>query len=112
MGNRPRWMASGLLLISLALLMCSGMNFIFPPPTLPESQLEANSSLRGNNDTSKMICKTTYDHHSLISPNTSAMLPLDTVLSNCPEDSTRRKWAFAAWVLIYSLLGTDFNGNS
>ena len=107
MGNRPRWMASGLLLISLALLMCSGMNFIFPPPALPKSQFEANSiQLLDNHTTTKMICKTTRDYDSLISTNNSARLS-SNLLSHCQENSTRLKWAFAAWVFIYSLLGNE-----
>ena len=104
MGNRPRWMAGGLLLISLALLLCTSMNFIFPPPNLSETHFGGNSTSQGNAVAAKMICKNnnTYD---TISTNNSTVPLHNLLVTNCQEDSSHRKWAFAAWVLIYSLLG-------
>lgn len=94
-GNRPRWMALGLLLIALSLVLTFLMDLIFPPPELEAYQVfgSLNSLENGAN---KMICKLNDGNESsLVNASHTA----------CTIDPIRRNWAFAAWVLIYSILG-------
>ena len=105
-GNRPRWMAIGLLLIASALLLCYPMNMVFPARRLADYNVAG--FLNGKEITaSKAVCQQ--------APN-SAHDPADGTLEghlnasllhqhDCTIDVVRRRWAFAAWVVIYSIMG-------
>ncbi len=100
-GNRPRWMALGLLLIALSLVLTFLMDLIFPPPELEANQVFGSlNSLQ--NGAKKMICK-------LNDGNDSSLVNASHTITACTIDPIRRNWAFAAWVLIYSILGNNAN---
>jgi hypothetical protein len=105
-GNRPRWMAIGLLLIALALLLCYPMNLVFPARRLADYNVAG--FLNGKEITaSKAVCQ---------QAPSSGQHPADGSLGghlnasllhqhDCTIDVVRRRWAFAAWVVIYSIMG-------
>lgn len=101
-GNRPRWMALGLILIAVSLVLCFIMNLVFPAPELEAHQVFGSSnSLRNTAD--RMLCKLSANASSSVLSNSS-----HSAKSLCTIDTDRRNWAFAAWVLIYSILGKLF----
>lgn len=98
-GNKPRWMAAGLLLIALSLVLCFVMNIIFPPPELEAHQIFG--ALENNSD--RMVC--TLSNGSGNSNESSLQSASLRSKSLCTIDPVRRNWAFAAWVFIYSIMG-------
>ena len=98
-GNRPRWMAFGLVTIAVGMLLAFSMVWIFPPPQPLQSyeELEPHTSERNTSGgTDQFLCR------DYMAPTSADQALID---NNCTTTSTRRRWAFAAWILIYSLLG-------
>ena len=95
-GNRPRWMGIGMLIIAAGLLLGFSMNWIFPPPPLDAFELQGYVSDNAT-ITDRLVC------HQIPADAPSTHLAASS--SNCTINSSQRRWAFAAWVLVYSLLG-------
>ncbi len=83
-GNRPRWMAIGLLLISLSLVLSFAMSFLFPVEQTSDKNVD----------------------HSLCRSNS---IDGDESDEACVINVVQRKWAFAAWLVIYTVMGQLIN---
>jgi len=90
-GNRPRWMGFGLMLIATGLFFGFFMNWIFQPPALNTS-----GTSQTHNNSPELLCR-----RSLNTPSAKSM----TSGERCTIDIVKRRWAFTAWVFMFSLLG-------
>ena len=102
-GNRPRWMALGLFLIVVALILAFFMDFIFPPPQLADYNTLGfvNAKEIG---ASKALCK----QASVAGESPGAAHLNASSLDDghrCTIDVVKRRYAFASWVFIYTLMG-------
>ena len=70
------------------------MYLTFPPPSLVLNQLSGQLESKG----SQTICRKDPINESSTSSLLSSTL-------HCTIDPVRRRWAFAAWVFIYSVMG-------
>ena len=93
-GNRPRWMGFGLMLIATGLFFGFFMNWIFQPPALNTS-----GTSQTHNNSPELLCR-----RSLNTPSAKSM----TSGERCTIDIVKRRWAFTAWVFMFSLLGEFF----
>ncbi|XP_057381266.1 solute carrier organic anion transporter family member 74D-like isoform X1 [Daphnia carinata] len=93
-GNKPLWMGMGMLLIAVSLFFCFTMYLLFPPPpSLISSEINSHLSAHGSQK-AETFCR------SNVTQNATAF---DDTL--CTINPVTRRWAFAAWVFIYSLMG-------
>ena len=96
-GNRPRWMGFGMLIIALSAVSAFSTYWIFPSPPLAASEQLGHTSYANSSVTDHLLCSEySQDGPTAESANTRK----DGSIS-----SSQRRWAFVAWVLIYSLLG-------
>ena len=90
-------MGFGLFLIAGAMMLGFTMYHIFPTPSQDASeQLGYQSNNSSLMEQSELLCRRSLSTKALSSGET------------CTIDSVKRRWAFAAWVFIYSLLGELF----